>query len=443
MASLFLGTARFPVRLLALGALALTVSSCVLIGYDPRTHALISPDAGDRDGASDTLLDGPLMVVSDAQVARDAQPDLVDVGPGPDGGVGTTDDAGTEECPDGGCACPPLGHACAGDLWLSCDALGAVATTVNCRDQVTTACQEGMCDPKAGCVSTPAADGSACDDGLYCTALDTCMNGSCVGSGSPCPDNVCVVQSCNEATDACTVESVNNGASCGTNESCSSAGVCASNSNCSGTCTPTCTGSEATCDLSCQGAASCDTTCVDSQICNIDCHNTNSCATTCDALRANCNLNCEGSQTCTGHCGGGDCALDCDRATTCQNHCGGGFAECSNSCDNTQMCTIECTRDADCAVTSCKGGNCDAHCEELSRCDLNCQDAKSCNATCEWDSTCMVDCRGADNCAIACSYTSQCLLKCDPGDPNCGFTECYGGARKCPNGDLVCHAPCP
>jgi hypothetical protein len=94
-------------------------------------------------------------------------------------------------------------------------------------------------------------------------------------------------------------------------------------------------------------------------------------------------------------------------------------------------------------VTGCAGGNCDAHCEDDSSCDMDCANSASCSAACEWGSTCEVDCRGSDDCAVACSYTSQCVLRCDPLDPNCRFTECFGGARRCSNGYLVCHTFCP
>ena len=438
---------------MALGwVLATWLPSCVLIGYDPEAAPPRSVDHHDAgplgpDGGL-TDFDATLPPPSDASTdAADAAPEL-DAQPMPvldastDTGV-LYPDGGTEECPDGGCACPPNGNACAGDLWLTCDENSQVVTTVNCRDQVTSQCQEGMCDPTAGCVSGPALDDTACDDGLFCTAVDACKSGSCVGSGSPCPDNVCITQSCDETNDKCVVDAVNNGVSCGAAQTCSSDGTCVSDSNCSTTCNPQCTGTNATCDLPCHGADSCDTTCLDNQICNVDCHDTDSCEATCNGANSDCNMDCQNTGSCTGNCTQSSCDLDCHGSQDCQNHCSGTFGNCTSTCDGSDDCGVECKAGSHCTVSSCNGGTCGAHCEDKSRCDMKCDGADRCEASCSQDSTCVVDCRGADSCGVACSYTSQCFLRCDPFDPHCYFTECWGGAYRCPNGYLVCHAFCP
>jgi hypothetical protein len=38
-------------------------------------------------------------------------------------------------------------------------------------------------------VAQPVANGTGCDDGLYCTPVDQCLGGQCIGSGEPCADN--------------------------------------------------------------------------------------------------------------------------------------------------------------------------------------------------------------------------------------------------------------
>jgi hypothetical protein len=47
--------------------------------------------------------------------------------------------------------------------------------------------------------------GTGCDDGLYCTATDTCDGlGSCIGTGNPCSDGIsCTIDNCNETGDTC------------------------------------------------------------------------------------------------------------------------------------------------------------------------------------------------------------------------------------------------
>ncbi len=437
------------------------MSGCFLVGYDSEQRPLRSEDGGGLPDAAARNDGGARFPRLDAAVVRTdgaSEPDTSEPEAGTvvlpqdggfDGSSGDLPDAMVdaapegEECPDGGCACPPSGHACAGDLWLTCDEQGAIESTVNCRDELATQCRVGACDPAVGCVELPAENDTACDDGLFCTTIDRCHDGSCVGTGTPCPDNLCVDQSCDEATDSCVVEDTHPGVSCGSGLTCSAEGACISDTNCWGSCNPQCMGSEATCDLSCHSADSCNTGCVDNQTCNVDCHGTDSCSITCNGWGTDCNLDCEDSGSCAGRCAQGNCNLDCDHATQCQNTCSGAFGDCTSSCNGADSCAQECDNRADCVLTGCAGGNCNAHCEDNSRCDMNCRDSKSCKAACEWDSTCVVDCRGSDDCQVACSYTSQCVLRCDPNDPNCRFTQCFGGARRCPNGYLVCHALCP
>lgn len=60
----------------------------------------------------------------------------------------------------------------------------------------------GTCNPATGvCSNPPKADGTPCDDGLFCTATDTCQGGVCTGSGSPCDPLACLT--CDEGTDTC------------------------------------------------------------------------------------------------------------------------------------------------------------------------------------------------------------------------------------------------
>jgi hypothetical protein len=55
-----------------------------------------------------------------------------------------------------------------------------------------------VCDDTADqCVTQPKADGTACDDGLFCTKIDACQNGFCRGSDNPC------TSSCDENNDVC------------------------------------------------------------------------------------------------------------------------------------------------------------------------------------------------------------------------------------------------
>jgi hypothetical protein len=48
------------------------------------------------------------------------------------------------------------------------------------------------------------ANGTDCDDGLYCTDPDTCQSGECIGPDRNCSDSDdCTLDECNEAGDSC------------------------------------------------------------------------------------------------------------------------------------------------------------------------------------------------------------------------------------------------
>lgn len=62
------------------------------------------------------------------------------------------------------------------------------------------------CDEQGDNCTAIDPDGVGCDDGLFCTATDTCNDAVCSGSGDPCPgadgDSDCT-ESCDEAANAC------------------------------------------------------------------------------------------------------------------------------------------------------------------------------------------------------------------------------------------------
>jgi hypothetical protein len=94
-------------------------------------------------------------------------------------------------------------HACSypiADGWCR---IGGVCYTDGTHDP-TRQCWE--CNPALSTTAwSPSAGGTACDDTLFCTALDTCNgSGTCTGAGSPCGDGLaCTTDSCNESTNSC------------------------------------------------------------------------------------------------------------------------------------------------------------------------------------------------------------------------------------------------
>ncbi len=81
-----------------------------------------------------------------------------------------------------------------------------VPVGVVCGDQTVTTCTAAdSCDGAGVCQPNDAVNGTVCDDGLFCTDGDGCLNGACAG-GPPrnCGDSLpCTIDTCNEATTMC------------------------------------------------------------------------------------------------------------------------------------------------------------------------------------------------------------------------------------------------
>jgi hypothetical protein len=151
-------------------------------------------------------------------------------------------DCTEEACHDGVAAhdALPADTAC-GDAGTGvCDGDGAcVECNVDAQCPAAGVCTVGVCiDHTCSVAFADAGDG--CDDGLFCTASDSCNGaGACVGSGNPCPgadgDGDCS-EGCNEAADACNANdpsgsACNDGLFCTANDACNAAGACIGSGN--------------------------------------------------------------------------------------------------------------------------------------------------------------------------------------------------------------------
>jgi hypothetical protein len=79
------------------------------------------------------------------------------------------------------------------------------------------------------CGSVPANEFGSCDDGLFCTEDDTCVNGACEG-GTPkyCPSlDSCHLGVCDEALQTCKNIAGNDGGQCDDGNTCTGVGLCA------------------------------------------------------------------------------------------------------------------------------------------------------------------------------------------------------------------------
>jgi len=116
----------------------------------------------------------------------------------------------SDSCQGLACSNQPLpdGTACDDGLFCtSSDSCTAGVCSGAARDCSAGAapCQEGIClEDQDTCQFRDKVDESPCDDGLYCTVGDRCLQGQCQGSSRDCDDgDECTSDSCDEAAAAC------------------------------------------------------------------------------------------------------------------------------------------------------------------------------------------------------------------------------------------------
>jgi cysteine-rich repeat protein len=133
---------------------------------------------------------------------------------------------------------------------------------VRCGDGNKTAdeqCDDGNTVSGDCCSSTCTIEtnGTPCNDGLFCTVIDTCSGGVCTGTGSPCIGGLECRNACNEAADNCLSPfgtACSADASACTVDQCDGAGNCAHTAGNSGT---LCRAASGVCDVAefCSGTS--------------------------------------------------------------------------------------------------------------------------------------------------------------------------------------------
>jgi hypothetical protein len=333
--------------------------------------------------------------------------------------------APTPPAPDVCYACTPGVNECQGNTYVTCSAAGTIVTSTSCGT-LTNQCNTGTCT-MTGCAATPVADGTTCNDGLFCSVMDACTAGSCGGSARDCSDgNVCTADSCDEGVDLC----INNAAVL-------NGSVCDDGAYC--TVGETCTSGV------CGGAMA--RNCADTNVCTVD-----SCSEvmdTCvhDAPAANGNtcddgLYCTNPDSCSGGtCGGG--ARNCSDANACT----------ADSCDETaNVCVnnptplngtacndgLYCTDPDVCTAGSCGGGA--RLCADVNPCTID-----SCDET---GDICVHNATGANGMAcddgLFCTLGTTCTSgTCGGGMPNacsdgnqCTSDTCNEGTDLCTHANL-------
>ena len=250
---------------------------------------------------------------------------------------------------DGGCVAAPRenGSACDDGNFCTLDGVcqsGVCETEPRDCSSETDACNVGVCDEDAdACVKSPVMDGTTCDDGAFCTLGDVCTAGVCGGAARDCSAvaDQCNTGVCDESADACVAMAVANDTPCDDGLYCNVGEACQAG-QCTGGMARSCSAQGGSCRSgvcdeatdSCTGDPVPDgTACDDSQFC-----------TTVDTCLAG---------TCVGGAARDCSALDgvcqtgiCDENL---NACAGQTASDGTTCDDGRFCTT---------VDSCAGGVC-------------------------------------------------------------------------------------
>jgi hypothetical protein len=127
---------------------------------------------------------------------------------------------------------------------------GETCQAGQCKGGSGVACQAidachaaGVCDPGTGqCTNPPAPDGTACDDGNPCTTSDACSQGGCVGAtpvACPAPDGCHTAGTCDPGQGGCVYPSAPDGTACDDGSKCTAVDTCVAGA-CQGTAKVTC-----------------------------------------------------------------------------------------------------------------------------------------------------------------------------------------------------------
>lgn len=339
------------------------------------------------------------------------------------------------------------GDECTGED--QCDAGACIGTvTVDCDDG--NACTDNLCDSDDGCLTSPVAQGTTCQDGDPCTLVDKCdANGTCI-AGTPkvpaCDDeDVCTSDTCTANGSGCLFEPI--------------AGCCSSNSECNQEGGEICTGEHVCCapicvdeqgqELLC-GDDGCGSTCGECGI-NAVCNDGACCFPNCyspvkacgdDGCGGGCG-SCEPGQVCTDifqcctpQCQGKFCGPD-----GCDGECGSCFAGfiCAEETGLCEFCAPECDG-KECGDDGCNDvcGQCPegANClDEGTCCTPEC-DGKTCG-----DDGCGGSCGGCLDWQACDAGSCVCEACCDV-HKNCGPTELCG-AQVTDGEDIftICYEP--
>ncbi|HXC50953.1 MAG TPA: hypothetical protein VN634_08720 [Candidatus Limnocylindrales bacterium] len=286
-------------------------------------------------------------------------------------------------------------------------------------------CAESCSESRKSC-SGPDPNGSACNDGLFCTGADTCSGGTCsMHAGNACKgsdgDSNCV-ESCNEAAKNC-AGSDPNGSPCNDGLFCNGSDTC-SGGSCSVHSGNPCAGADGdgNCSESCnESADSCTAADANASPCNdgLFCNGPDTCS------GGSCSVH--SGNPCAGADGDGNCSESCNESA---DNCGGpdpGGSSCDDglACNAADSCSNGfCTTHAG---TQCPGADGDSDCaESCSDTAAGCTSPDPPGSACETSNPCSID----DHCDAAGVCVEGTLVDCDDDDP-CTTDACIKAGPHC------------
>ncbi|HIA02062.1 MAG TPA: hypothetical protein EYN66_09155, partial [Myxococcales bacterium] len=259
-----------------------------------------------------------------------------------------------------------------------------LTTVVQCLESENNECSKLGCNPATGeCGVVNAPEGTACDDGVLCTATDTCSGGTCISGPGSCAcvqDNDCLALddgdlcngllhcvggqcvanmnspvSCPQATDPCSPGGCNpatgqcgstalaDGTSCDDGNSCTQGDSCQNGF---------CTGTGIICD--------------DGNLCTDDlCDGAGKCTFVPNAAACDDGNQCTQIDLCSnGLCQGTNDTCSCNSQTDCDimpnDACLGSLNCINNICTADPTTAIFCdpSGNSDCMANQCVGGQC-------------------------------------------------------------------------------------
>ncbi len=194
--------------------------------------------------------------VCDGNGGKQQQVDDTDI---PDDGNDCTTDTCSNGQPSHSPA--PQNTSCGGSAGLYCDGAGKCVGCTNASECATPPpCQTATC--VAGqCGLANRADGTSCDDGVFCNGTDTCVAGACTDhTGDPCSisGGSSCSGSCSESAGACTAPDPKGSAcSTGTSGPCKIQDTCDGSGKCVSSYQPSSTQCSASAEHGCVLASKC------------------------------------------------------------------------------------------------------------------------------------------------------------------------------------------